>query len=191
MFGWFRRKSEGQQPRIEIGSSAARIPTVKFDVSRVTNAVRREIQKCVAEIEGTTSSQREAIYDAALRSASAGRDLHTLYAALMELGIDGMSRTKASAIATHINNKATSLMDKARQQSLGIEYAKWLYSGAPCMVNPKKPSPEDIERDVAHKSADGQQYKISEGMFLNGKWTRPGNEDGCRCVSRSIVPGFD
>jgi hypothetical protein len=27
-------------------------------------------------------------------------------------------------------------------------------------------------------------------VFLNGKWTLPGAEQGCRCASKSIVPGF-
>jgi len=144
----------------------------------------------VDEIESATDSQHEAIYDAALRSASAGRDLHALYAALMELGIHGMTKSRASAIATHINNKATSLMNATQQQSLGIEYARWLYSGAPCMTNPKRPTPEDICRNAAHKAADGKRFRISEGLFLDGKWTWPGREEGCRCVSKSLVPGF-
>jgi uncharacterized protein with gpF-like domain len=187
MIGWFRRKAS--KPEIEVSWNS--IPTVKFDASRVTDAVKAEIRNSVSEIEGPTDPQREAIYCAALRSVSAGGDLHTLYAALMELGVDGLTKKKASAIAVRINNRAASLMNKTKQQSLGIEYARWMYSGAPCVTNPKKPTPADIEQDAAHKAANGQRFKISEGMLLNGKWTWPGNNDGCRCVSRSIIPGLD
>lgn len=190
MIRWFGRKRDKPSPKPAIAINAHGIPTVKFDASRVTEAVKAEIRKCIDEIEGATDPRHDAIFVAALRSISAGRDLHALYATLMELGIDGMTKSKAAAIATHINNKATSLMNATQQQSLGIEYAKWLYSGAPCMKNPKKPTPEDIRRNAAHKAADGKRFRISEGMFLDGKWTWPGREEGCRCVSKSLVPGF-
>ncbi|MGB8364434.1 MAG: hypothetical protein ACLQUZ_02155 [Rhizomicrobium sp.] len=189
VFGWLRRKTKQPSARVEVALDAKRIPTVKFDASRVTDTVRAEIKRCVIDIEGPTESQRDAIYDAALRSVSAGRDLRTLCVALTELGIEGMTQRKASAIAVLINNRATALMNRAQQQSLGIEKAQWMYSGAPCMANP--PMPTDIERDKAHKAADGQHYKVSQGMFLNGKWTWPGYEDGCRCVSKSIIPGLE
>jgi len=189
MSRWFRR---GRPPeRLEASLTTGGIPTVKFDASRVTDAMKAEIRKCVAEIEGPTASQREAIYDTALRSVSAGGDLHTLHRTLLGLGIGGMTRSKASAIAMRVNKRATTLMNKSQQQSLGIEYARWMYSGAPCMANPKKPTPADIEQDKAHRAANGLRFKVSEGMLLSGKWTWPGNEDGCLCVSRSIIPGLD
>lgn len=186
MIAWFRRKASKPEP----APSPSRIPTTKFDASRVTDFIKAEIRKCVAEIDGPTVSQRDIIYDAAIRSVSAGRDLHTLYATLMGLAIEGMTKRKASTIATHINNKTTSLMDKARRQSLGITQAQWMYSGAPCMTNPKKPTTADIDRNTAHKAANGQRFDISEGLLISGKRMWPGEEEGCRCVSRSVIPGF-
>jgi hypothetical protein len=79
------------------------------------------------------------------------------------------------------------VMTKERQESLGINHAIWLYSGAPCDVNPKKPKGR---QNASHRAADGKQYEVSKGMHLNGKWTWPGYEDGCKCVSRSIIPGL-
>jgi hypothetical protein len=38
--------------------------------------------------------------------------------------------------------------------------------------------------------ANGKLFEISTGMFLNGKWTWPGVEPGCRCISKSVIPGF-
>ena len=89
-------------------------------------------------------------------------------------------------IARLLNNKATALMDRERQGSLGIKQAHWLYSGAPCELNPKKPTGQD----TAHRAANGKLYDVSTGIFLNGKWTWPGVEPGCRCISKSVVPGF-
>ncbi|MDB5396676.1 MAG: hypothetical protein JWM91_4182 [Rhodospirillales bacterium] len=32
---------------------------------------------------------------------------------------------------------------------------------------------------------------MKEGLLVDGKWTHPGFEEGCRCFSKSVVPGFD
>jgi hypothetical protein len=189
LFGWLRRKARKSPARLEAALDGNRIPTVKFDASRVTDAVRAEIRRCVTDINGPTGSQREAIYDAALRSVTAGRDLHALYLALTELGIEDMTRNEASAIASWINNRATSLMDRERQQSVGIEKAQWMYSGGPCLADPSAPT--DSEQDKAHKAASGQQFKLNQGMFLNGEWTWPGYNKGCRCSSKPVIPGLE
>jgi hypothetical protein len=82
-------------------------------------------------------------------------------------------------------------MDRDRQKSLGIKYAIWMYSGAPCQVNPKKPSAKDIRQDAAHRAADGKPFEVAKGMLLNGRLTMPGREEGCKCSSRPIIPGLD
>ena len=61
-------------------------------------------------------------------------------------------------------------------------FAIWLYSGAPC---------GDAEQDEAHRAANGKPYSANNGMLLNGKWTRPGREEGCKCVSKSLIEGLD
>jgi hypothetical protein len=167
------------------------IPTVKFDASQVTEDVKAEIRKSVAQIEDVDPSHFDRVYDAALRSVSAGRDLHILYEALMRTGADGITNRKAADIARHINDRATSIINRNRQKSLGIEKAIWLYSGAPCMTNPGRAKAEETQQDAAHKLANGMRFEVSKGMFLGGKWTWPGHEKGCRCVSKSVVEGFD
>jgi hypothetical protein len=82
-------------------------------------------------------------------------------------------------------------MNQDQQLSLGIKYATWVYGGAPCNLNPENPSAKDIRRDAAHRAADGKRYEVARGMALNGRLTMPGWEDGCKCVSRSIIPGLD
>ena len=162
------------------------IPTVKFDDSRVTEAVKADIRKNISLLGDIDQIHFERVYDAALRSISAGRDLHLLYKTLLEMNINGLTKRRAEDIARQLNNAATAFMDKERQGSLGIKQAQWLYSGAPCEVNPKKPTGQD----AAHRAANGKIFEISRGMFLNGKWTWPGVEPGCKCVSKSIIPGF-
>lgn len=188
---WFIRKKAkmSSEPEEKVGRN--RIPTVKFDASRVTEDVKLEIRESVAQIGEIDARHFDEIYDAALRSVSAGRDLHVLYEALMRISADGITRRKAEEIARHINNRATSFMNRNRQKALGIEDAVWLYSGAPCMTNTHKPTAEEIRQDAAHKLASGTRFKASKGMFLDGKWTWPGQENGCRCFSKSVIEGFD
>jgi hypothetical protein len=139
--------------------------------------------KRVEEIDRTRVDQ---VYDAAMRSISAGRDLGLLHNALMQMNINGMAKRRAAEIALSLNNTATALMNRENQQKLGVTQAIWLYSGAPCEMDPKKPG----SQDAAHKAANGKHFDVSKGMFLDGKWTWPGVELGCRCASKSIVPGF-
>ncbi len=163
------------------------IPTVEFDSSNVTEAVRADIRKNVELIEGIDPKYFDQVYEAALSSVTAGRNLFLLANALMQMNIDVMTKGRAGQIATFLNNKATATINRIRQQSLGITEAIWQYSGAPCGTNPKNPG----RQNNTHKAANGKRYKIAEGMFLDGKWTWPGYEDGCRCGSRSIIEGLN
>jgi hypothetical protein len=162
------------------------VPTVKFDASRITDTVKADLRKNITLLAEVDRSHFDRIYDAALRSISAGRDLSTLYNVLLDLNINGMTKRRAGEIAHLLNNKATGLMNRERQEALGIKQALWLYSGAPCEIDPKRPTGQD----AAHRAANGKPFDISRGMFLNGKWTWPGVEPGCRCVSKSVIRGF-
>jgi hypothetical protein len=170
--------------------SAYGIPTIKFDASRVTDTVKADLRKNILLIEEIDRGHTDQIYNAALRSISAGRDLSVLYDALIHSNINGMTKRRAADIALLLNNRATSLMDRERLESLGIKYALWLCSGAPCAINPKKTTVQESQQSAAHKAANGQKFEISKGMFLYGKWTWPGVEPGCRCVLKAVVPGF-
>jgi hypothetical protein len=167
------------------------IPTVHFDPNRVTEEVKADLKNNIKELKDFGESHFEHIYVAALRSISRGRDLATLFDAIVELNLPNMTKRRASEIARCLNNKATALMNRDQQISSGIKYAIWVYSGAPCQMNPRKPSGEDVRRDAAHKASDGKRYEVSKGMILNGRPTLPGWDDGCKCTSRSVIPGLD
>jgi hypothetical protein len=171
MFGWGKKETE---------KKCHGIPTVRFDPAKVTKTVKADLRQNIKALAEVGPGDFETIYDAALRSISAGRALHILYQAL--LTIDGMSKRRAEEISLSLNNKATSLLQSEGQERLGIEYAYWISSGAPC---------GDAEQDAAHKSANRTPYRVNKGMFLNGRWTLPGREDGCKCISKSIIVGFD
>jgi hypothetical protein len=72
------------------------IPTVKFDASMVTEIVKADLGKNILLLGEIDKNHFEQVYDAALRSISAGRDLSLLYNVLMQMNINGM--TKRSAV---------------------------------------------------------------------------------------------
>ena len=167
------------------------IPTVKFDPEQVTEAVKDDLNKNIKKIREFDQTHFDRIYDAALRSISRGCDAATLFNAIMELNLPDMTKRRASEISRSLNNKATALMNRDREVSLGIKYAIWMYSGAPCQVNPKNPSAKDIRQDAAHRVANGKKYEVGRGILLNGRRTMPGREEGCKCSSWPIIPGLD
>ena len=65
-----------------------------------------------------------------------------------------------------------------------------MYANAPCMKDPwcDCPTAADIRQDSAHRAANGKKYEIAKGLFVDGKWARPGVEEGCKCSARSVLP---
>jgi hypothetical protein len=101
-----------------------------------------------------------------------------------------MENRGAAKITLPLSNRPAAMMKRKRKVSLGIKHAAWLHSGAPCEMNPKNPEDWELRQDAIHRAANGKQFEVSKGMFLDGKWTWPGNEPGCRCMSKPVVPGF-
>lgn len=162
---------------------------VEFDPLAVTESVKADLRSNIRLIDDLDIRHFEPVYKAAVRSVTAGRDLRVLFLALMD--IEGMTKGRAGQIALSLNNKATSLINRERQASLGITHAVWMYANAPCMVKPIAPTGSDIQQDAAHCAANGKRYEISKGLLVNGKWTWPGVEEGCKCSSRVVLPGLE
>jgi uncharacterized protein with gpF-like domain len=154
------------------------IPTVRFDVSQVTEEIRNDLRRNILEIGEVPADKIEEIYIAALATIEAGGNLPIIYQALLKL--DDLTKRRASDISMSLNRKAMALMEVAKQKRIGIKQAIWLYSGAPCDTH-----------DAAHHAANGKRYRVEEGMLIKGVPTWPGRENGCKCVSRPVIPGFE
>jgi hypothetical protein len=164
-----------------------KLPTVRFDPQQVTETVKADLWANVQEFDDLPLGHEAEVYETALSSIQRGRDLYILSTHLIQLGVP---KKRAFEISRYLNNRATSLMLIENWLKLGIDRANWLYSGAPCRSG-RFPTETDRQRDNAHKSANGTSYQISNGMMVNGKWTHPGREPGCKCVALPIIPGFD
>lgn len=180
-------QKDHKTPHVGPEKPANSIPTVKFDPTRVTGNVLADLKQNIRALPEVGVDHFETVYQAALRAISVGGALNIIYAALMD--IEGMSKRRAEDISRSLSFKAKAIMDAEQQAKLGIKYATWGYSGAPCRVNPKRPGGED--QDAAHKAANGKPFLISKGMFLNGEWTWPGRKEGCKCTSKPMIAGFD
>lgn len=130
------------------------------------------------------------IHKEIIMSMSNGMNLSKIVSEILSLNIPIMTKKRAGEIARVIANSTNALITRNRQMSVGLTHAIWVYSGAPCCMNPKRPSEHDRRQDAAHKAADGIQYEVEHGLIVNGCPTWPGREAGCRCASKSVMPGL-
>lgn len=152
--------------------------TVQFRLTREANDIlQATISENVSLIKSIASEHLTQVEGLLMRSVTAGRDLATMSKELQ--ASFGITKRRAALISRDQNNKCTANITRVRQQSLGIVDAVWIHSHGG-----KEPRP-------SHLKADGQRYKIKEGMYLDGVWTWPGREINCRCISRSIIPGLE
>lgn len=152
--------------------------TVEFKMSREANDVyQATLSENVGLIKSIAEQHLTQVEGLVMRSVQQGRDLGFLSKELHERY--GVSKRRAAFIALSQNNMATATIKRVRQDSLGITDEVWLHSHGG-----KHPRP-------THVAADGKRFNVKKGMFLDGKWTWPGVEPGCRCVGRSVIPGLE
>lgn len=123
---WFRRLFK-LEPNTE-QKSLPSLHTVKFDSSLVTKSVRANLRRNIESLKDVREEQQGRVYEVALRSISAGRDLCTLTNELMK--ITGMPKGRAIDIASSLHNKASAEIEKEQRLSIGITHAIWTYANA-------------------------------------------------------------
>ena len=150
---------------------------VRFKATAAQNdAYQAVIGENISLIKSIPQQYMTQVEGSVMRAVQAGRDLDTLTKELAQHS--GVTVRRAAFIARDQNNKATAVYNRVRQKELGIKEAIWMHS-----AGGKTPRPE-------HVAFSGQRYDIEKGAFLEGKWTWPGHEINCRCVSKSVIPGF-
>ncbi|ELR7719775.1 phage head morphogenesis protein, partial [Salmonella enterica] len=43
----------------------------------------------------------------------------------------------------------------------------------------------------SHVKANGKRFDLRKGMFLDGKWVLPGEENNCKCGWEAVIPGLE
>lgn len=151
---------------------------VQFKASKTQNdAFQAVIGEQVSLIKSISAEYLPQVEGILMRSVQNGRDLGQMTQELEERL--GVTKRRATFIATDQNNKATAVYARVRQQELGIVEAIWLHSAGGRVPR------------LEHVAFSGKRYTIAKGAFLEGKWVWPGSEPRCRCVSKPLIPGFD
>ena len=154
--------------------------SVKFQMSRPMNdAYQAVIGENVGLIKSIASEHLSKVQGDVMRAVQAGRSMKELTEDLKDRY--GVTRRRAALIARDQNNKATAIMNRVRQLSLGIREAVWSHTSA--SVHPR---PE-------HMEFDGQTYDVVEGHDFDDGFgpVLPGQAINCGCTGRSVIPGFD
>lgn len=150
--------------------------TVKFRMSvGQRDAYAAVVEQNVTLIKSVAAKHLEAVEGVVMRAVAAGHDRGALSKALEENY--GVTKRRAALIAKTQVSMANATLVKTRQKELGVTKARWLHS-----AGGKTPRPE-------HVAFSGKLYDVDKGAFLEGKWTYPGMEIHCRCVSISIIEG--
>lgn len=152
--------------------------TVQFTMSEpMRTAYQGVINENINLIRSIPEQYLTQVETMVMQSVQRGRDLSTLTQDLQSRY--GVTKRRAALIARDQNNKATSVMTSARQQSLGVTHGIWRHSHA------------GAEPRQSHVKADGKEFELAKGMYLDGKWIMPGEEVNCRCGWSPVIPGFD
>lgn len=107
------------------------------------------------------------------QSVSAGRDFPKLIKRIKD-GY-GVSERKSAMLAFDQTNKITERIDRETKKELGLTKAIWRHSSIP-----KEPR-------HSHVAADGKEYDIRKGCYIDGEWIHPGEKINCGCFSQAIV----
>jgi SPP1 gp7 family putative phage head morphogenesis protein len=152
--------------------------TVEFKMTAAANdAYQATIGENVGLIKSVAAEHLQEVEGLVMRSVTQGRKLDELTTELEQRY--QVTKRRAALIARDQNNKATATITKVRQQGLGITQARWMHS-----AGGKKPR-------QSHVSANGKLYDVDKGMYIDGAWIRPGELINCRCISQSVIPGFE
>lgn len=151
---------------------------VQFKMTPIMrDAYSAVIGEQVGLIKSIASQHLTQVQTVVMQGVQTGRDLGYIHNQLRERY--GVTKRRAALIARDQSNKATSTLTRTRQLALGIEKGIWRHSGAG-----KEPRPE-------HVAADGKEFDLQKGMYLEGVWTWPGHEINCRCTWTPVIAGWE
>ncbi len=151
--------------------------TVKFQLTPFAEeALRASIGENVGLIKSIGTQYLSKVEGHVWASVRGGFDLARL---AKQLQHDfNVTRNRAILIARDQGNKAHAVIEMARRKELGITKAVWMHSHAG-----KVPRP-------SHVAANGKEFDINKGMFIENEWIFPGEKINCRCGSRAIIDGI-
>lgn len=173
-------KGISRQSAVGLGQSLKEVSggvTLKTDVinGAAADVVKASIKQNVALIKSIPREYFLEIEGEVMRSIQSGRGMADLQPFLEKRY--GLTKKRAALIARDQTSKATTAINRARMQSLGVKKFKWLHSGGG-----KEPRP--LHKDVLN----GKIFSFDDPPVIDertGERGLPGQLINCRC---RIVP---
>ena len=156
--------------------------TIKFTWTPATrNVTQAAIAENVALIRSIPAQHFTQIEGDVMRAVQVGGNMGQLAQKLEHQY--GVTWRRAALISRDQTRKAMAVVEKERQQEVGIAQAYWRHSGGG-----KTQRPSHVKA-----SREGVVYDVSKGWFDPdvGEFIYPGQLINCRCYARAILPGLE
>lgn len=152
--------------------------TLKTDVisGRVAEVMAAGVKQNVALIKSIPTDYFQRIQGDVMRSIATGQGLADLVTDILAHGQS--TKKRAELIARDQTSKATTAINRARMQGLGIQQFEWLHSGGG-----KEPRP-------LHVQYDGQIFDLNAPPVIDertGERGLPGQLINCRCRMVPVI----
>lgn len=152
--------------------------TLKTDVvsGAVAEVTKAGIKENVALIKSIPAQYFQHIQGDVMRSIQTGQGMKDLVGDLIKHGAE--TKKRAELIARDQTSKATTAINRARMQGLGIKQFEWLHSGGG-----KEPRP-------LHQALDGQVFDLDNPPVIDertGERGLPGQLINCRCRMVPVI----
>lgn len=165
----------------ELGESLKQVSggvTLKTDVvsGAVAEVSKAGVRENVALIKSIPSDYFAKIEGDVLRSIQTGRGMADLLPAIKDIGHSTQKR--AELIARDQTSKATTAVNRARMQGLGIKQFEWLHSGGG--KEPRK----------LHQEMNGKIFSLADPPIIDkrtGERGLPGQLINCRCRMSPVI----
>jgi SPP1 gp7 family putative phage head morphogenesis protein len=152
--------------------------TLKTDVvsGRVAEVMKAGVKENVALIKSIPADYFQRIQGDVMRSIQTGAGMADLVPAILAHGQS--TKKRAELIARDQTSKATTAINRARMQGLGIKQFEWLHSGG------------GKEPRALHLQLDGQIFDLDNPPVIDnrtGERGLPGQLINCRCRMVPVV----
>lgn len=154
--------------------------TVQFKPTKKSlEAYRAVVAENVALIKSIPRKWHTQIEQKVWAAVRGGSDLAKLSKELRESY--GSTVKRAALIARDQNAKAKAVIERVRQQELGITQGIWMHSHAG-----KEPRP-------THVAMNNKLYELDQGMWDSdeNEYIHPGELINCRCSMRPVIEGLE
>lgn len=137
-------------------------------------ALKAAVQENVVLIKSIPQEYLKRVEFDINESVAQGRNMSELVEKLNKKAYS-ITRRRAITIAYDQVNKITESVDRQRKMELGLNYAIWRHSNIP------------QEPRISHVHADGKEFDVRKGCYIDGEYIQPKQKINCNCSAQTIL----